>query len=98
MDYLVFREDASQGKALNRLIKDKGYEYQKLGIPDIEKINEEYDFISSGGIYLDNSGDKFKVTSAIGDVLYQHDGKLSEEIAGVLTGILDSINIKYKII
>ena len=29
-DYLLFRENTSQGKALNKFIKSKGYEYEKL--------------------------------------------------------------------
>jgi len=41
MDYLVFREDASQGKALNRLIKKNKYEYEKLDDVDVEVLNEE---------------------------------------------------------
>jgi len=98
MDYLVFREDASQGKALNRLIKEKGYEYQKIDSPNIDELNEKYDFIVNGGIYLDNSGEKFKVISAVGDILYEYDGKLDEKIAGIITGIFNSININYKII
>lgn len=42
-DYLVFiggGTDASQGKALNKVIKSK-YEYEKIGNADLAKINEE---------------------------------------------------------
>ena len=41
-DYLMFREDASQGKALNKFIK--GYEYKKSEEKrDLEQLNEEMD-------------------------------------------------------
>lgn len=46
MDYLVFREDASQGKALNRLIKGNKYEYVKLENVDINALNEEYEMLT----------------------------------------------------
>jgi len=42
-DYLVFvggGTDASQGKALNKMIKSK-YEYEKVGDADMDKINAE---------------------------------------------------------
>ena len=41
MDYMVFREDMSQGKALNRLIKKNGYKYDKLENVDTNAIMEE---------------------------------------------------------
>lgn len=40
-DYLLFREDSSQGKALHRILK--GYEYEKIANTDINLLIEEYD-------------------------------------------------------
>ena len=39
-DYLLFRESASQGKTLQRLLKQ--YEYEKLANTDINLLTEEY--------------------------------------------------------
>lgn len=39
-DYLLFRESASQGKTLHRLLKQ--YEYEKLANTDINLLTEEY--------------------------------------------------------
>jgi len=49
-DYLLLRENSSQGKALNRLIKEKKYEYKKLENADLDAINEELFFRSKKGI------------------------------------------------
>ena len=39
-DYLMFREDASQGKALNKFLKK--YEYKRHeGLRDLDALNEE---------------------------------------------------------
>lgn len=40
-DYLLFRENTSQGKALNKFLKK--YEYEKLEPTDINTLNEEYE-------------------------------------------------------
>ena len=48
-DYLLLREDKSQGKALNRLIKEKKYEYVKLENADLDAINDELFFRSKNG-------------------------------------------------
>lgn len=44
MDYLMFMHgglDGSNGKALNKFIKEKKYEYEKLDNRDISILNEE---------------------------------------------------------
>lgn len=56
-DYLLFRENTSQGKALNKFIKSKGYEYEKLENADIDKINEEFSFRTGNGIEIEKCDD-----------------------------------------
>lgn len=44
MDYLMFMHgglDGSNGKALNKFIKEKKYEYEKLSDRNISQLNEE---------------------------------------------------------
>ena len=38
-DYLLFRDAASQGKALNEYIKPKAYEYEKLENADLATLD-----------------------------------------------------------
>ena len=51
-DYLLFREDLSQGKALNKYIKANGYEYEKLEDANIEALNDELEFRLKGGMFV----------------------------------------------
>lgn len=51
-DYLLFREDASQGKALNEYIKKKGYSYAKIEDRDCNKLDEELKCRSHNGVLL----------------------------------------------
>ena len=51
-DYLLFREDLSQGKALNKYIKANGYEYEKLEDANIEALNDELEFRLRGGMFV----------------------------------------------
>ena len=50
MDYMVFREDASQGKALNRLIKKNSYKYDKLENVDVQAIKDELESLQNKSV------------------------------------------------
>lgn len=88
-DYLMFREDASQGQALNKYIKKRGYEYQKLEDADLSSIENELEFVHGNGIILENN-DKFIVKSSREEVLYEQD-KLSDETYEVVKNTLSGI-------
>ena len=48
MDYLMFMHgglDGSNGKALNKFIKEKKYEYEKLSDRNISQLNEEMNIL-----------------------------------------------------
>lgn len=47
-DYLLLREASSQGSTLNRIIKKKGYEYERLDNANLENIREEYEKVKNG--------------------------------------------------
>ena len=50
--YLLLREDASQGKALNKYIKANGYEFTKLENADLAALEGELNFRMEGGIFV----------------------------------------------
>ena len=63
-DYLLFREDLSQGKALNKYIKANGYEYKKLEDANLENLNEELEFRQKGGIFVNYENGKLILTDS----------------------------------
>lgn len=54
-DYLLFRQAKSQGTGLNKFIKSRNYEYEKLENADIDKIKEELDFRTGNGIFVEET-------------------------------------------
>ena len=50
--YLLFREDDSQGKALNKYIKGNSYPYEKVENADIQTLEDELNFRVEGGYYI----------------------------------------------
>lgn len=95
-DYLIFREDASQGKALNRLIKNKKYEYVKLENADINKINEEYESLVEDGLYVENKEDGFEIRNNDNDVIYKSSKKLDDEFFDMVKDILKVAGVNIK--
>lgn len=100
MDYLLFREDASQGKALNTYIKAKGYDYKKLENVDVNKIEEEFKHLTEADFYATAYKDgKDLVTLYIvrnsGEELYSADS-ISLDAFNVVEDVLDAMEIKVK--
>ena len=93
-DYLMFREAASQGKALNQYIKSKGYEYEKLPNADIGLIEEELNDRSLQTYIIDNS-ERFTIYDYLGNTVYENT-KLSEEEYSNIVNILKSVNVNFK--
>ena len=60
-DYLLFRDAASQGKALNEYIKPKGYEYEKLENADLATLDGELNFRMEGGIFVTYDNGAFEI-------------------------------------
>ena len=61
-DYLLFRDAASQGKALNEFVKPKGYEYEKLENADLATLDGELNFRMEGGIFVTYKTNDEKLT------------------------------------
>lgn len=99
-DYVMFREDVSQGKALNRLIKK--YECEKLDKLDVDKLNEELNelkqecnefFDENVNVIINDEKVRSCTNNRIVDI------NINDEIGARLNiiNVLKSIGIKVKI-
>ena len=97
-DFLLFREDQSQGKALNRLIKEKKYEYEKLENADLDEINEELFFKSNNGFYLKNNDEFFEIKNNKDESVFKLSKPLEEDYFDLVNDILKAVGITTKIV
>ena len=97
-DYLLLREDASQGKALNRLIKEKKYEYVKLENADLDAINDELFFRSKNGLYLENNDEFFEIKNNKDESVYKLSKPLEEGYFEMVKDILEAVGMVTKIV
>ena len=97
-DYLLLRESDSQGKALNRLIKEKKYEYKKLDNADLDAINEELFFRSKNGFYLDNNSEFFEIKNNKDESVFKLSKPLEEGYFEMVKDILEAVGITTKTI
>ena len=95
-DYLLFREDSSQGKAINKYIKSKGYKCTKIENADLGNIDDEYIFRSKKGFYLKNDDDKFVITNSNGEKAFNLDKHLDDDTYNLVKDVLKSVGIIYK--
>lgn len=96
-DYLLLREDESQGKALNKYIKANGYDYEKLENADIQSLNEELDFRQNGGIFVDYKDGKLTMKNSIDEEIFNKGVELNIDafntVCGVLTAVGKNIHV-----
>ena len=97
-DFLLFREDQSQGKALNRLIKEKKYEYEKLENANLDEINEELFFKSNNGFYLENNDEFFEIKNNKDESVFKLSKPLEEDYFDLVNDILKAVGITTKIV
>lgn len=95
-DYLLLRESESQGRALNTLIKSRGYEYKKLENADLDAINEELYFRTGNGFIISNGDDGLKIKNKLDEVVYDSNEKLDDKTYELLCGVLRAVNITFK--
>lgn len=96
MDYLLLREDSSQGKALNRIIKGKKYEYEKLGNADLDAINDELFFRSNDGIYIENGSEFFEIRNNKDESLFKLSKPLDKDYFDLVVDILKAVGKNVK--
>ena len=95
-DYLLFRDSDSQGKALNKYIKAKGYEFKKLDDANLDDINNEYLFRTSNGIELEHCDDTIKLYDTNKRLLCELDLSKEVPIEDILAQVLASVGYKIK--
>ena len=96
MDYLLLREDVSQGKALNRIIKGKKYEYEKLENADLDAINDELFFRSNDGIYIENGSEFFEIRNNKDESLFKLSKPLDKDYFDLVVDILKAVGKNVK--
>lgn len=92
-DYLIFRDSDSQGKSLNRLIKEKKYEYKKLDNINVDVLEEEYQ-LRSGNAYFINNEETFEITNNKGISTFKLDKTLDEDTLNLICDVLEALDIK----
>jgi hypothetical protein len=95
--YLLFREDASQGKALNKYIKGNKYEFKKLEDRDLSLLTEECDFRKNGGLYVFCDDTKFTIMDSFDNVLYENVPGFYDGVVDIICDILVSLGNKIKL-
>lgn len=95
-DYLILRESASQGMALNRLIKEKKYEYVKLENADLEAIEEELFFRSNNGFYVENDDSFFEIKNNKDESVFKLSKPLEEDYYDLVVDILKAVGLTIK--
>ena len=95
--YLLFREDPSQGKALNKFIKGNKYEFKKLEDRDLSLLTEECDFRKNGGLYVFYNDAKFTIMDSFDNVLYENVPGFYDGVVDTICDILVSLGNKIKL-
>lgn len=89
--YLLFRENLSQGKALNKYIKGEGYEYEKLENADMENLQKELEFRQKGGIFVSYEDNHFQLKDNKDNVICEKEIKLNQETFDLICTSLEAV-------
>jgi hypothetical protein len=90
-DYLLFRDAASQGKALNEYIKPKGYEYEKLENADLATLDGELTFRMEDGIFVFYEDGKLTMKDNKDNVICEREVKLTPEAFDTVCAALEAV-------
>jgi hypothetical protein len=90
-DYLLFRDAASQGKALNESVKSRGYEYEKLENADLATLDDELNFRMEDGIFVFYEDGKFTMKDNKDNVICDRDVKLTSDAFDTVCSALESV-------
>lgn len=91
-DYLMFRENISQGKALNTFMKQ--YPTERVGDTDVASINEELEIRQNNGFLVVLDESNINVFNNENKVL-KMPCKVLNETSNIIT-LLEALNVKYK--
>ena len=97
-DYLLFRNDESQGRALNQYIKSKGYAYEKMENADLAALDGELSFRMEGGVFIDYNGEVLKMRDNTDNVIFEKETKVDKEALNTMCGLLVAVGKDVKLI
>lgn len=97
-DYLLFKNDESQGRALNQYIKTKGYAFEKMENADLATLDGELTFRIEGGVFIDYDGKIIKMRDNNDKVVFEKEVKLNKDALNVICGILVASGKDVKLI
>lgn len=97
-DYLLFKNDESQGRALNQYIKTKGYAYEKMENADLATLDGELSFRMEGGVFIDYDGKIIKMRDNNDKVVFEKEVKLNKDALNVICSILVAAGKDVKLI
>jgi hypothetical protein len=90
-DYLFFKNDSSQGKALNQFIKGKGYEYEKLENADVKSLEDELNFRMEGGTFIFYDGGKLTMKDSLDKVILEKEVELTSDTFDAICDALNAV-------
>ena len=97
-DYLLFKNDESQGRALNQYIKTKGYTFEKMDNADLATLDGELSFRMEGGVFIDYDGKTIRMRNSKDEVVFEKEAKLNKDALNVICGILVASGKDVKLI
>lgn len=97
-DYLLFKNDESQGRALNQYIKSKGYAFEKMENADLATLDGELSFRMEGGVFIDYDGKIIKMRNSKDEVVFENEVNLNKDALNVICGILVASGKDVKLI
>ena len=97
-DYLMFRENESQGKALNKFIKK--YATERIDDKNVDELKETLDQLinitnETDGFYVEINNEEFSVYYE-GNLMGTY--SLNDAPKTVLSNLLKSVEIKFKVV
>lgn len=99
-DYLMFRDAESQGKALGKYIKAKGYEYERLEDSDLEAIQKELEERTDGWLRYEVKDGILLITDEKENVLFSSSdddkGLIENGAVDLLERIVQAIGFKLR--
>lgn len=96
-DYLLFKNDESQGRALNQYIKTKGYAFEKMENADLATLDGELSFRMEGGVFIDYDGKTIRMRDNNDKVVFEKEVKLNKDALNVICGILVAVGKDVKL-
>lgn len=96
-DYLLFRENASQGKAFQMYIKQKGYAYSKINGRNIAELDDELHFRLSDGVYLEEVDGNHVMKNSKESIICQFGKELTDNEIKIVTQVSEALGHKIEI-